>query len=157
MIVRLSDIPDAKPGVRALAERGIVCRRAESFERIAILGFVQANWPDWLDHAAAAFTHVPPRMYVAVYEDSVGGFACWDAMRPGVMGPMGVISEARGLGVGTTLAEMAAAALAHEGYAYGILADAGAAVPFFERVMGAMVIPGSEDEAPATQEAAAAA
>lgn len=154
MLVSLHETPDARAGMAALAERGIVCRRAESFERIAILEFVRERWPNWLDHAAAAFSHVPPRMSIALYQGVPGGFVCWDAMRPGIIGPIAVVPEARGLGAGSTLMAMALDALAHHGYAYAVVARAGAAAGFFERAAGAMIIPGSGGAAPAEEAAA---
>src|SRR5262245_24759277 len=100
MLVRLYNLPDGKALEAAAEDHNVVLRRAESFERIAVLEFVQEHWPEWLEHGAAAFSHVPPRMYVAVWHGVLAGFAAWDALRPGVCGPIGTAPDARGMGAG---------------------------------------------------------
>ncbi|MGH2607699.1 MAG: GNAT family N-acetyltransferase, partial [Tepidiformaceae bacterium] len=65
MLVRLYALPPDGGGLARLEAAGIHCRRAESYERQAVLQFVQERWPEWVDEAGAAFAHVPPTMYIA--------------------------------------------------------------------------------------------
>ena len=143
MLVRLYALPP-EGGVGArLSDAGIRCRRAESYEREGVLQFVRERWPNWVDEAAAAFAHVPPTMYVAARKGQVLGFACYNATRPDYFGPTGVDEGERGAGIGRALLRLCLDALAAEGYAYAIIGGVGPA-SFYEKAVGATVIPGSE-------------
>lgn len=143
MLVRLYDLPDPAALAARLETEGIVCRRAETFERSAALRFVTERWPAWEDEAATCFARVPPTMIVAVHEGRIIGFAAFNATRPDYFGPTGVDEASRGRGIGTLLLLRALEALAAEGYAYAIIGGVGP-VAFYERAVGAFVIPGSD-------------
>src|SRR4029078_3963642 len=82
MLVKLYELPDSRELLDRLREAGVVCRRAESFERSAVLEFVAAEFPHWQDEAATSFAHVPPTLFVAARGQDVVGFACFNATRP---------------------------------------------------------------------------
>src|SRR5688572_1081681 len=103
MLVRLYALPDEGGMVARLGEAGVRCRRAESYEREAVLQFVRERWPNWVDEATAAFSHVPPTVYVAARERKVVGFACYNATRPDYFGPTGVDEAERGSGIGRAI------------------------------------------------------
>ncbi|GAB4326197.1 MAG: GNAT family N-acetyltransferase [Dehalococcoidia bacterium] len=143
MLVRLYDLPDSKPLAAGLEAGGVRCRRAESFEKSAVVRFVASRWPAWEDEAIAAFGKVPPTMIVAIEGEHVVGFAAYNATRPDYFGPAGVDEGHRGRGIGTLLLLRALEALAAEGYAYAIIGGVGPAA-FYEKTVGAVPIPGSE-------------
>ncbi len=143
MLVKLYDLPAAGPEVACLRAGGVVCRRGESYERSAVVQFVEAQFPHWTDELRAAFRRVPSSVFVAEREGSVIGFACYNATRPNYFGPTGVAEHERGKGIGRTLLLQALEALAAEGYAYAIIGGVGPA-EFYEKAVGAVVIPGSE-------------
>ena len=71
------------------------------------------------------------------------GFGCYDTTAKGFFGPTGVDEAARGKGIGAALLLVCLHALYADGYAYGIIGGAGP-VEFYEKIVGAMVIPGSD-------------
>jgi GNAT superfamily N-acetyltransferase len=143
MLTRLYDLPDVTPARGRLAAEGIVCRRAESYERGQVLEFVRERWPRWVDEANAAFAGVPPTAFIATNGGEVIGFAAYDATRPDYFGPAGVDEQRRGKGIGRVLLLQCLDALAAKGYAYAIIGGVGPAA-FYEKAVGAIVIPGSE-------------
>ena len=143
MLVRLYDLPQSRESREALAAAGVVCRRAESYERSAVLAFVEKHWPGWVDECAAAFGRVPPTVFLALEGTEAIGFACFHAARPNFFGPTGVVKQHRGRGIGKVLLLQTLEAMAAEGYAYAIIGGVGPR-EFYERVAGAVVIAGSE-------------
>lgn len=142
MLVRLYDLPAFEAERAQLRSEGAVCRRAESYDRSAVLAFVAERWPRWCDEVQAAFTQVPPTAYVAVESGRVLGFACYNATRPDYFGPTGVDESQRGRGLGRVLLLQCLSSLAAEGYAYAIIGGVGPA-RFYEKACGAVLIPGS--------------
>lgn len=143
MLVRLYALPDPSTEVRALQEAGIVCRRAETFERSAVVRFVGNRWPHWRDEADAGFARVPATLYIAVADGTVAGFACYNVTRPNFFGPTAVARPYRNRGIGRALLLQCLEALRAEGYAYAIIGGVGPAA-FYERAVGATLIEGSE-------------
>jgi len=144
MLVPLYELPESRALEIQVKEAGVSCRRAESYERLKILEFVRGNWPAWLDEAAAAFAHVPPTMHVAVESGALVGFAAYNATRPDYFGPTGVVEEKRKRGIGSLLLVRGLQSLAVDGYAYAVIGGVNGQEAFYEKAVGAMVIPGSE-------------
>jgi GNAT superfamily N-acetyltransferase len=143
MLVRLYDLPPAEPHLAALAAAGVSCRRPETYERSAVLEFVRTEFPGWVDETTVALSRVPATCFVAIEHGRVIGFACYHATRPAFFGPTGVAGASRRRGIGAALLLCALHAIAAEGYAYAIIGAVGPA-DFYERVAGAIPIPGSE-------------
>ena len=143
MLVKLYDLEDPAGEVEALRATGIDCRRAESFERSAVLEFVGLHFPHWVDEATAGFGGVRPNVFVASKRGRVLGFACYNVTRPDYFGPTGVEEAQRGRGIGKALLLQCLEALRAEGYAYAIIGGVGPA-RFYERAVGATIIDGSE-------------
>jgi GNAT superfamily N-acetyltransferase len=143
MLVALYSLPDSRQLTADLAAAGIACRRAESFERSVVLDFVAAHFPNWCDEAEAAFARSPATLYVAIERGKVVGFAAYNVARPDFFGPTGVDPAYRGRWIGALLLLRSLEALREEGYGYAIIAGVGPAA-FYERVVGATLIPGSD-------------
>ena len=143
MLAKLYDLPDVTAELDRLASEGIVCRRAESYERHDALSFIRERWPHWVDEGTAAFARVPPTMFIAVVDGRVAGFAAYNATRPDYFGPTGVDEPHRKRGIARVLLVQCLEALAAEGYAYAIIGGVGPAA-FYEKAVGATVIPGSD-------------
>lgn len=143
MLVRLYALPDVKAERDRLAAEGVLCRKAESYERHAVLGFAREAFPHWIDEVTAAFARVPPNLFVATESGAVTGFAAYNVTRPDYFGPTGVRENQRGRGVGRVLLLQCLHALAAEGYAYAIIGGVGPA-GFYEKTVGATVIPDSD-------------
>jgi hypothetical protein len=71
------------------------------------------------------------------------GFAGYECTRKGFFGPTGVIEAERGIGIGTALLIASLWGLRELGYVYAVIGSAGP-TDFYERVVGAIVIPDSE-------------
>ena len=144
MLVRLYDLPESATLIEKLSREGVRCRRAESYERRALVEFVRQRWPNWVDETEAAFSHVPPTMFLAQRGAAVIGFAAYHATRPGFFGPTGVDDAERGHGAGRTLLWLCLEAMRAEGYAYAIIGGVHGRESFYEESVGATVIAGSE-------------
>lgn len=143
MLVKLYGLPPAGSEVAVLAAAGVASRRAESYERAAVMQFVRERFPHWADEVGAAFGSVPATLFVAAREGVVVGFACYNVTRPDYFGPTGVLESERGRGIGRALLLQCLEALAGLGYAYAIIGGVGPAA-FYERAVGATIIPGSD-------------
>jgi hypothetical protein len=143
MLVKLYGLPGFEEERLRLEQKGIRCRRAESYERGAVLQFIREHWPRWADEGSAAFGFVPPTMFIAARGQQVVGFAAYNATRPNYFGPTGVAETERKSGIGKVLLLQCLGALAAEGYAYAIIGGVGPAA-FYERAVGATIIEGSE-------------
>ncbi len=143
MLVKLYDLPAPAGEVETLGVSGIVCRRAESYERSATLAFVKQHFPGWGDELLAGFSRVPPVVFIAVEHGAIRGFACYNATRPNYFGPTGVDEAHRGRGIGRVLLLQCLDALRAEGYAYAIIGGVGPH-EFYQRAVGATLIPASE-------------
>lgn len=143
MLVRLYALPDVGPAVARAARSGARIRRAEQWEREALLAFVRANFGNgWLAECEAAFARQPITCFAAIRGADILGFACHDVTRRNFFGPAGVHEAARGIGIGAALTLAALAAMRESGYAYAIIGGVGPA-DFYARVAGAVPIPGS--------------
>ncbi|QDU72998.1 GNAT family N-acetyltransferase [Mucisphaera calidilacus] len=143
MLVKLYELPDHRELIRNLADQGIVIRRISAHERRHLLRFANDEFqPAWADECNAAFSNTPVSCFIAVENEQIIGFACYDVTRKGYFGPTGVADTARGKGVGKALLLAALWALWHEGYAYGIIGGVGPA-DFYARACNATEIPGS--------------
>ena len=56
MLVKLYDLAPSDPEVARLRERGVTCRRAEAYERSAVLAFARARFPAWGDEVTRFMT-----------------------------------------------------------------------------------------------------
>lgn len=144
MLVRLYSLEPPEVAVRALEAQGVICRRAESFERAPVVAYVRERWPGWVDETIAAFGRVPPSVFIALRGAAIVGFACFHATRPNFFGPTGVDEAERGKGIGRALLRLALAAMAGEGYAYAIIGGVRGRESFYEEAVGATVIPASD-------------
>ena len=144
LLVRLYDLPPPGPALEALGAAGIIVRRAAAAERSAVVEWVRAHGsPGWADECAAAFARLPLACFVAVEDDKLIGFACYEATYRDFFGPELVHPERRGRGVGKALLLAALHAMRGEGYAYAIIGWA-SSLDFYRRAVGAVVIDGSE-------------
>jgi GNAT superfamily N-acetyltransferase len=144
LLVRLYDLPPAAPALEALSATGIDVRRAAAAERGAVVEWARLHGsPGWADECQAAFARLPLACFVAVEDERLIGFACYEATCRDFFGPELVHPERRGRGVGRALLLAALHAMRAEGYAYAIIGWA-SSVDFYRRAVGAVVIDGSE-------------
>nr|CAA9296788.1 hypothetical protein AVDCRST_MAG63-4855 [uncultured Armatimonadetes bacterium] len=143
LLVPLYKLPPAQPRLDALADEGIVVRRAYPFERSRTRRFIARHFSEsWADEAEATFGAPPVHCWLAVHEKKIAGFACIESMRRGFFGPTGVDPAFRSRGIGAALLLAALHGMHEMGYAYAIIGAAGP-VDFYVKAVGAIPIPDS--------------
>ena len=121
-----------------------VVRRAQPFEISAVRSFVATNFSEsWADEMSVGFARQPISVYIATIEREIVGFSAYECTRRGFFGPTGVVDGVRGKGIGKALLLASLWALREMGYVYGIIGAAGP-VHFYQKTVGAIIIPGSE-------------
>ena len=119
-------------------------RRAQPFELTAVRSFVAENFSQsWADEIAVGFARQPISVFVATRDRELIGFAAYECTRRGFFGPMGVVERAQDKGAGKALLLAALWGLREMGYVYAIIGAAGP-VRFYQKTVGAIVIPDSE-------------
>ncbi|MDR2897139.1 MAG: GNAT family N-acetyltransferase [Propionibacteriaceae bacterium] len=146
MLVRLYGID--YPPTPGLPEAGIAIKRASIIDRPAILDFVASTFPDapgWTEECSYALFNNPGSCYIAVHQQAVVGFACYDATGKGFFGPTGVDDRFRHRGIGKELLLRCLWSMREAGYAYAIIGwPASDAIDFYQRCVGATLIEDSE-------------
>jgi len=144
MLARLYALPDAAP-FRARAEAaGYRIRRAEPWDRLRLREFVRSNFQElWAMEADRAFNHTPITCHLATHERSIVGFGVYESTRRGFFGPTGVREDLRGSGLGAALLLACLESMREMGYGYAIIGGVGPA-KFYEKVVGATIIPDSD-------------
>lgn len=118
-------------------------RRAAQEDRAKVLLFVQHEYGiRWIAAVASAFEHDRIPVFVAMDNDEVLGFACYDVVKgkQGLFGPMGTARACRKCGVGKALLHHTLEEMRNAGYDYAIIKQAGP-VEFYERSCDAVLIP----------------
>ena len=119
-------------------------RRAQPWELTPVRRFVETNFSrSWADEMSVGFVHQPVSVFVATIAGELVGFAAYECTRRGFFGPTGVSPAARGKGIGKALLLASLSALREMGYVYAIIGAAGP-VHFYQKTVGAIVIPDSE-------------
>ena len=121
-----------------------IIRRAQPFEISAVRSFVAENFSaGWADEISIGCARQPVSVYIATIEREIVGFSAYECTRRGFFGPTGVLDSARGKGIGKALLLASLWGLREMGYVYGIIGAAGP-VHFYQKTVGAIIIPGSE-------------
>jgi hypothetical protein len=95
-----------------------------------------------VSEAALCLSQQPPTIYLAVRDNDLLGFACYDASAKGFFGPTGVDEAERGQGIGEALLITTLRGLREAGYGYAIIGDPGP-VEFYRRRLDVLEIPKS--------------
>lgn len=144
MLVKLYDIPPFTPALEALKGAGIMVRTARAYEKHQVLAWVGRTFSrGWASECDVAFSHHPISCFLAVANQTIVGFACYESTWKNFFGPLGVAAHVRNRGIGTALLLVCLHAMAAHGYAYAIIGSAGA-LAFYTKIVGAIPIAGSE-------------
>jgi GNAT superfamily N-acetyltransferase len=141
LLVRLYDLP-AGNSPRADATAFHV-RRAFAAEKAVVRRWIAQHFSEaWASESEVAFARSPIACFVAVEENELAGFACYDATARAFFGPFGVAETRRGRGVGRALLFATLRDMAGQGYGYAIVGAAGSQ-DFYRRNVDVMEIAGS--------------
>jgi len=101
--------------------------------------------PAWRAESSVALARTPCTMKVICPKDPshVLAFCCWDCTAKGFLGPVGVLSEARGMDLGRAVVLSTLYSMREDGYAYAVVGGAGP-VEFFRKICDARPIEGSD-------------
>jgi predicted N-acetyltransferase YhbS len=144
MLARLYGLPDPAPYEKRAAAKGYRVRRAEPWDRLRLKKFATEHFGElWAVEADRAFLHTPITAYVALDGKDLAGFGVFECTRRGYFGPTGVREDLRGSGLGALVLLRCLESMRELGYAYAIIGSVGPA-EFYEKLVGATVIPGSD-------------
>jgi GNAT superfamily N-acetyltransferase len=143
MLVKLFDIQDDWSHVGKQAAQGIALRKPIGPERDLVSKWVGANFgPSWASEVGAALCNHPVSCFVALHDQALIGFACYDATALGFFGPSGVAEAYRGKGTGAALLLSCLLDMKLKGYGYAIIGGIGPS-DFYKKTVGAIEIPDS--------------
>src|ERR671923_348623 len=159
MLVKLYALPEVKPLLTALNQKGLEIRRPHPSERYVLVEWVRQHFQEaWAVGCEVALENKPVSCYIAVEksqdhvpsdhpydlpDEVLVGFACYDVASKGMFGAMGVKEDHRRQGIGTALLLACLHAMKEEGYAYAVIGWV-ASVDFYANAVGATVIADSE-------------
>ncbi len=146
MLARLYALADAAPWEMRTAAAGLVVRRMQPSDRMALRSFIMKQFSEeWAVEADLAYAGGHPITgFVATQHGKIAGFAAYECTRRGFFGPTGVREDVRGCGAGAALLLRCLESMREMGYGYAIIGGVGPA-EFYERICGATLI---EDSTP---------
>lgn len=100
-----------------------------------VVSFIESTFTKgWASEAKSALYHNNPTCFIAVKDNNIIGFACYDATAKGYFGPIGVDSGYNGLNIGQALLFSALKAMKNDGYGYAIIGSVSDKVlPFYQK------------------------
>jgi len=132
------------PALEDTSTQGFIVRHAQPWDLTPVRRFVTENFSaKWADELSVGFARQPVSVYIATIDRELAGFAAYECTRRGFFGPTGVIDSARGKGIGKALLLASLWSLREMGYVYAIIGAAGP-VRFYQKTVGAIIIPDSE-------------
>jgi predicted GNAT family acetyltransferase len=145
LLVKLYDLPDCLENIKKLELDGIKIKKAMSLDKHTIIDFIKNDFNiNWANECDAAFSNKPISCYIAVKNNKVIGFACYEATAKGFFGPTGVNENYRGLGIGKTLLVKSLLSMKEDGYAYAIIGWVGDEnFVFYQKTVHAIAIENS--------------
>jgi GNAT superfamily N-acetyltransferase len=143
MLVKLYELPALAPALERTTAAGITIRRGLAPEKHIVTGWVRGHFDEkWASETDVAFARQPVSCFIAIENEAVLGFACYDTTARGFFGPIGVAENVRGKGVGKALLLACLHDMYAQGYGYAIIGGAGP-VDFYAGACNAVIIEGS--------------
>lgn len=144
MLVKLYNLHEDWSFLGEQEKSGIIIRKPVGPEKRLIVDWVAQHFADaWASETDQAMSNRPISCFIAVRNQELIGFACYDATGLGYFGPTGVLESCRGKGTGKALLMACLLDMKLAGYGYAIIGAAGP-TGFYEKAVGATVIPDSE-------------
>jgi ribosomal protein S18 acetylase RimI-like enzyme len=143
MLVKLYELDDDWQFITGQKNNGITIRKPIGPEKHLVVQWVAHNFGSaWAGETGVAFANRPRSCFVAVKNETIVGFACYDATALGFFGPVGVDRRCRQNGTGTALLMACLLDMKLKGYGYAVV-GAVKDIDFYKNTVGAQEIPGS--------------
>jgi hypothetical protein len=143
LLVKLYNLKDDWHFLAEQEALGITIRKPIGPEKHLIVDWVKAQFSDaWASEIDMALANRPISCFIAIQNQAMIGFACYDATALGFFGPTGVAEACRGKGTGKALLLACMLDMKLKGYGYAVIGAVGPAA-FYEKVVGAIEIPNS--------------
>jgi hypothetical protein len=143
MLVKLYELEDAWQFVAEQKRIGISIRKPIGPEKHLIVQWVADNFGTaWAGETDVAFGNSPRSCFVALNNETIVGFSCYDATALGFFGPVGVNRLHRQKGTGTALLMACLLDMKLKGYGYAVV-GAVKDTDFYKNAVGAQEISGS--------------
>lgn len=143
MLVKLYELPPLAPVIEAQRQAGIDIRLALAPEKIYIVNWVLKTFGKiWASETDVAIGSRPVSCFIAVENEKIIGFGCYDTTKKGFFGPTGVDESLRKRGTGKALLLACLHAMREQGYGYAIIGAAGP-TDFYAKTVGATIIENS--------------
>jgi hypothetical protein len=134
MIVKLAALIDLEPVLEDQRAKGVNVRQGRAEEQNLIAEWVRENFnPNWAMGCEVSLEQEPITCFIAVEEnplfdkqsdlsaEKLIGFACYDVVTKGVLGPIGVREDKAESGVETALSMICLDAMAAHGYEFATI------------------------------------
>ncbi|MCU7922974.1 MAG: GNAT family N-acetyltransferase [Candidatus Thiodiazotropha sp. (ex Dulcina madagascariensis)] len=143
MLIKLYALDFSWNSIHEQVESDVTIRKPIGPDRPQLLSWAEMHFPAlWVGELQQALANMPCSCFVAQRGSSLLGFACYDATALGYFGPLGVVENSRGAGIGRSLTEACLLEMRLKGYGYAIVGMAGSA-DFYRKVADAVEIPDS--------------
>jgi len=115
----------------------IVIKRILSPNSDDLINFVSLNFNlNWASEIKSSLYKDNPSCFIAVHQNNIVGFACFDATAKGYFGPTGVNEKYRGQNIGQVLLLTTLNAMKESGYGYAIIGSVGSnVIPFYSKYL----------------------
>ncbi|MEJ2622584.1 MAG: GNAT family N-acetyltransferase [Candidatus Thiodiazotropha sp.] len=122
----------------------VIVRKPIGPDRRLFLSWAEQHFPElWLGEIEAALANNPCACFIAQQQSSILGFACYDATALGYFGPLGVVENAKGQGIGRTLTLSCLRDMYLKGYGYAIIGMP-SSPDFYRKIAPIIEIPESD-------------
>lgn len=137
LIVNLYEKDYLKDTNLKLKNEEIVINRILSPNADNLISFVNESFnSNWASEIKSALYKDNPSCFIAVHQNNIVGFACFDATAKGYFGPTGVSEKYRGQNIGQVLLLTTLNAMKESGYGYAIIGSVGSnVIPFYSKYL----------------------
>lgn len=143
MLVKLYELENNWSFLQEQAAKGVKIRKPIGPEKYLAMDWIKAHFSGaWASEFDQAMSNRPITCFIAIKNEKLIGFACYDATALGFFGPTGVAAEHRGQGTGKALLKACLLDMQLKGYGYAVIGAVGPA-EFYARTVGAVPIPDS--------------
>ena len=144
MLVKLYNLKNDWSFVAEQKELEIIIRKPIAPEKSVVLKWVRETFSGaWADEVNVAISTLPFSCFIAIKDENIIGFACYDSTTLGFFGPTGVAEICRGKGTGKALLMACMLDMKLKGYGYAVIGGVGPA-EFYSKAVDAVKIPESD-------------